>query len=113
VTFAAPIFQAGALEGQVYPVRLSGLKSPANLNGVHPLQVVTTSQAIFKQPTAMLPWDGATGYGQANLADFCPVAQQNVGGKFYAYLIFDRLGERKCGRPFGLVRGRARVRPLG
>lgn len=87
----------------VVPTRLASITTPGNLNGVHPLRVLTGTTAQFKQPTAMLPWDGFTGTVSVDIPDFTAILDVD----------FDRLGERKCGAVFPRIRGRARARKLG
>lgn len=87
----------------IVPCRFSKLVTPGNLNGVHPLRVTSTTTAMFKQPTAMLPWDGVSGELSINVEDFTAVEDVE----------FTRLGERKCGAVFPRIRGRQRVRKLG
>jgi hypothetical protein len=82
-------------------VRFSKLNTgqAATLTGVHPVRPSSTTAAQTTKQIAILPWLNG---GQVTYANTAPIQ--------FGFLAFDRVGERKCGRPFGPERGRAPTR---
>ena len=101
-TVASNIFPVGAI-GNSIPVRFSELKNTCgNLNGPHPIIVTSQSAGYTKRQIAVLPWSGN---GKVQY----PGGQLNQ----FASVNIQRMGERKCGRPYDTERGRAPVRVQG
>jgi hypothetical protein len=99
-------------QGISVPVRISGVKSPGNINGVIPVTISGSySQCTSTKRIAILPWDGNSGVIHYNAPVFYPFHAYVVpGGIGNSGILLDRVGERKAGRPSGAPRGRLKNR---
>jgi hypothetical protein len=103
--------------GQIIPLRLSGIRQPGNLNGTWPFRYTlgTTSHTFTSvRSFAVLTWDG-TGQITYSPKNFIPFINANIGagnptpaetkGNLYA----EKIARRKRGLPFGLEHGRLKA----
>jgi hypothetical protein len=103
--------------GQVVPIRISGMRQPGNLNGTWPFHV-TRVGAIYQlnstRPFATLTWDG-TGQITYSPKSFVPFISANVGAdnptprEIDGNIYIEKISRRKRGLPFGAQRGRQRA----
>lgn len=105
ITFAAPVFNLTANPNQVkYPLSLAGLKGSDTLNGNWVVKPLTSSSCVFTKQVLANPWIAGSGSGYSDIEGLITIGSATTPGN---YGLIERFGERKCGRPSYLSRGRS------
>jgi hypothetical protein len=109
ITFKAPVFVYPATIPQVkYPLSLAGLQGSDTLNGNWVVKPSSSTVCQFVKQVLYNPWLPGSGSGYSDVEQLIQIGNGATSPTTFG--VIERYGERKCGRPLYLSRGRSNRR---